>query len=70
MVVARGATATDQFALDSGLSIIIRSDGGLERFVIFSVLQCADHCLCCEAMADRIAAGSLLASLSFRPRAL
>jgi len=41
MVVARGATATDQFALDSGLSIIIRSDGGLERFVIFSVLQCA-----------------------------
>jgi hypothetical protein len=52
------------------LSIIIRSDGGLERFVIFSVLQCADHCLCCEAMADRIAAGSLLASLSFRPRAL
>src|SRR6516164_331526 len=58
-----------KFALDSRLRIIIRDESGLERLVIFSVLQCANDGLGCESMADGIAARCLLASVCFGPGA-
>ena len=58
-----------KFALDSRLRIIIRDESGLERLVIFSILQCANDGLGCETMADGIAARCLLASFCCWPRA-
>jgi hypothetical protein len=43
------------------LGTIISDDGSFERFVIFRILQRTDYRLGGQAMADRIAAGALLA---------
>jgi hypothetical protein len=53
----------DQFPLYRRLGIIISDDGGLEGFVVFSILQRADDGLGRQPMANRIAAGMLLAFL-------
>jgi hypothetical protein len=51
------------------MNIIVGDDGRLERFVIFRILQRADHRLGREPVADCIAARALLAFFSNWSRA-
>jgi hypothetical protein len=51
------------------MNIIVGDDGRFERFVIFRILQRADHRLGREPVADCIAARALLAFFSNSSRA-
>jgi hypothetical protein len=55
-----------KFALDGGLSVIIRSDRCLECLLIFGIFQRANDCLGCKAMTKRVAARGLFSFFRFR----